>query len=329
MCGPSRQTHDGYVWLAAFDGFVRFDGERAVLYSGKSVPGLPAIPKGDKVFADAAGLLWATTTDGRLFSFDQVNWREYRASHGWPGLVVESIAQNAGGRLIFSGARSVVQYADGHFTPLALPESPADFLPPFKVLFDAKGKLWLTSPSHVWREERAEWKLVCSPSILKTSMHGVAPARDGGLWIATSHDVRKYVGDTPVTTLTRPEGFLGETLALLEDFHGNVWGGSPSKGLRIWTPDGRILKAGRSVDSLSPQITCLFEDRERNVLSSERMAPARPGSSRRAFVAWFGQLGGLAGAMVNSIGEDPAGRASSSVRKAAVCATWAERNRLR
>ena len=36
------QTPDGYVWLAAFDGFVRFDGVRAVLFSpGRVCRGFP------------------------------------------------------------------------------------------------------------------------------------------------------------------------------------------------------------------------------------------------------------------------------------------------
>ena len=300
------QTRDGYVWLAAYDGFVRFDGVRAVVFSGKNVPGLPTVPKGHKVFADSASRLWAATTEGRLFSFDQITWREYRAAHGWPGFVVESIAENAAGRLVFGGAKNLVQYTGGRFEPVALPELPADFRPPLKAVFDAEGKLWLASSSHVWREEADGWKPVCSPATVRSALHGVAPARDAGLWVATSRDVRKYLTDSPVATLVRPEGFQGEDLELLEDSHGILWGGSPSKGLRIWTPDGRLVKAGHSADSLSPQITCLFEDRERNVLvgtDGAGLARFKP----RPFATWFGQLGGLAGALVNCIGEDSPG----------------------
>ncbi|MEP6671561.1 MAG: two-component regulator propeller domain-containing protein [Chthoniobacter sp.] len=299
------QTRDGYVWLAANDGFVRFDGVRAVIFSGRNSPGLPNVPKGTKVFADSAGRLWAATTEGRLFSFDQVAWREYRQAHGWRDFLVESIAESASGRLIFSGASKLMQFSDGVFQPVALPELPGDFRPPLKAVFDPAGKLWLTSPSHVWREEADGWKLVTSAG--GSGFHGAAPARESGVWIATSKEVRKYVGDTVVATLVRPEGFLSEDLVLLEDFHGNVWGGSATKGLRIWTTDGRVVKAGHSADSLSPQIISLFEDRERNVLvgtDGAGLARFKP----RPFTAWFGQLGGLAGALINSVGEDSGGR---------------------
>lgn len=40
------QSRDGYLWLAAFDGFVRFDGTRATLFSGKNVAELPGAESG-------------------------------------------------------------------------------------------------------------------------------------------------------------------------------------------------------------------------------------------------------------------------------------------
>jgi signal transduction histidine kinase/ligand-binding sensor domain-containing protein/ActR/RegA family two-component response regulator len=301
------QTRDGYIWLAAYDGFVRFDGVQALLFSGKNSPGLPPIPKGNKVFADSTGRLWAATTDGRVFSFDQVSWRDYRGAQGWPGFVVESMTESPSGQLIFSGAKTLVQFANGRFEPLGIPNFPADFHPPLKAVFDPTGKLWLSSPSHLWRRDDDAWTLVSSPAALHTEIRGVAPARDAGLWLATSREISKYVGNDPGITFPRPEGFLGEDLALLEDYQGNLWAGSPSKGLRIWMRDGRVVRAGHSADSLSPQVFCLFEDRERNVLvgtDGAGLARFKP----RPFNAWLGQLGDLAGSLINSIGEDPPGR---------------------
>jgi signal transduction histidine kinase/ligand-binding sensor domain-containing protein/CheY-like chemotaxis protein len=301
------QTRDGYVWMAAFDGFVRFDGNRAVVISGKNTPGLPTVPKGDKVFADSAGRLWATTTDGRLFCYENAVWRELRSTQGWPRLVVEAIAQNAAGRLIFSGGKTLLQFSDGHFTPVSLPDSSTDLPAPLKAVFDPAGKLWVACTSALWREEANGWKLVESAASAGSPLHGLAPARIAGVWIATSRDVRHYTDSAPTTSFVRPEGFLGENLELLEDFHGNLWAGSPSKGLRIWMHDGRAVRAGHTADGLSPQITCLFEDRERNVLVGTDGAGLARFKSR-PFSAWFGQLGGLAGTMIDSIGEDASGR---------------------
>jgi signal transduction histidine kinase/ActR/RegA family two-component response regulator len=301
------QTRDGYVWLASFDGIVRFDGVQAVLFSGKNTPGLPLIPKTGKVFADSKGRLWAASTDGKVFSFDQISWREYRGDQGWPGFVVEGITENAAGRLVFSGAKSLVEFADGRFVPIPMPELPAKFRPPLKAVFDAQGKLWLTSPSHIWREDSGHWTQVCSFLTLGSPLLGVTPARDSGLWVATSQELRKYVADTPVQKLARPADFQRDDLELLEDFHGNLWAGSATNGLRIWMHDGRLVSVGAEADSLSPQVLSLFEDRERNVLvgtNGAGLARFKP----RPFNTWFGQLGGLAGVLVNSVGEDSTGR---------------------
>jgi signal transduction histidine kinase/ligand-binding sensor domain-containing protein/ActR/RegA family two-component response regulator len=302
------QTRDGYVWLASFDGMVRFDGVQATLVNGKNTHGLPLIPKAGKVFADSKGRLWAASTDGKVFSFDQVSWREYRGDQGWPGFVVEGITENAAGRLVFSGDKSLVEFVGGRFVPMTTPEFPAKFRPPLKAVFDRQGKLWLTSPSHIWREDAGHWTEVYSPSSAGGQLRGVTPARDSGLWVATSQELRKYVTDaTPVKTLARPDDFQRDDLELLEDFHGNLWAGSVTNGLRIWMHDGRLVSVGTGTDSLSPQVLSLFEDRERNVLvgtNGAGLARFKP----RPFNAWFGQLGGLAGVLVDSVGEDSTGR---------------------
>ena len=299
------QTRDGYTWLAAFDGFVRFDGARAVVFSGKNSPGLPPVPKGTRVFADAQDRLWAANLEGRLFSLERGKWGEHREVEGWPRLAVESIAES-GDRLIFTSARGAVRYVDGKFQSLAVPPLPKDFKPPLKALFDRGGKLWLTSPSHVWREVGGSWKLLLATANHATTIQGVAAARDDGVWIATPRELRKYVGDEPVVTRERPEDFRNDNVEMLEDFHGHLWVGGANSGLRVWMSGERILTASLNAEGLPAQISCVFEDRERNVL----VGTAGAGVARfkpRPFSVWFGRLGGLAGTIVNTIGEEPTG----------------------
>jgi signal transduction histidine kinase/ligand-binding sensor domain-containing protein/ActR/RegA family two-component response regulator len=299
------QTRDGYVWLAAFDGYVRLDGVRATIFSGKNTPGLPAIPKATRVFADARNRLWAATSEGRIFSLEDGNWREHREVEGWPRLVVESIAES-GERLIFTSASSAMQWVGDRFRRLAPPALPRDFKPPLKALFDRAGRLWLTSPSHAWREEGGGWKLVLAATNHATTIQGAAAARDGGVWIASPHELRKYVDDVPVVTHGRPEDFRNDQVEMLEDFHGHLWVGGSNSGLRVWMNDGRVLASGTNTERLRAQITCLVEDRERNVL----VGTAGAGVARfkpRPFSVWFGRLGGLSGTIVNTVGEEPSG----------------------
>ena len=299
------QTRDGYLWMAAFDGFVRFDGTRSVTFSGKNTPGLPPLPKATRVFADARNRLWASNVEGRLFSLDRGEWSEHREVVGWPRLAVESFAESAD-RLIFTTACGAVQFLEGRFRTIVLPELPENFKPPLKALFDREGHLWLTSAGHVWREDSGAWKLVIESTNHATTVQGATPARDGGVWIASPRGLRKYVGDVPVLTHERPEGLRNDTVEMLEDFHGNLWVGGSNNGLRVWMNDGRRLVASLNAEGLAAQITCIYEDRERNVLvgtTGAGVARFKP----RPFSVWFGRLGGLAGTIVNTICEEPSG----------------------
>ena len=59
------RTPDGYVWLATFNGVVRFDGVRFVIFNLDNTPAF----KDSRVatlLVDHAGLLWVGTHSGGL-----------------------------------------------------------------------------------------------------------------------------------------------------------------------------------------------------------------------------------------------------------------------
>ncbi|MGB8170415.1 MAG: two-component regulator propeller domain-containing protein [Chthoniobacteraceae bacterium] len=301
------QTQDGYLWLAAFDGFVRFDGVRAVVISGKNVAGLPPLPKATRAFADSSGRLWGGTIDRRLFSYDHDEWREYVEADGWPGLILEGMTESRDGRLLFSGQTSVLQFVDGRFSAIALPEFPKAMRPPLKAMFSRTGTLWLTCPTHVWRNVGGVWKLVVAASDPGASIQGTALGGEAGIWIATDRELRKYEHEDLVVTHPRPQGFQNDSVEMLEDFHGNLWVGGANSGLRIWMTDGRVVTASASAETLPARVTSLFEDREHNVL----VGTAGAGVARfkpRPIAVWFGRLGGLAGTIVNAVCEAEPGR---------------------
>lgn len=56
------QTHDGYIWLATFDGLARFDGVRFKIFRKHDTPELPT-NRISKLFVDDHGRLWILTED--------------------------------------------------------------------------------------------------------------------------------------------------------------------------------------------------------------------------------------------------------------------------
>ncbi len=56
------QTPDGYLWLATFNGLVRFDGVRFTPFDESNLPGLPG-NRLVRLCADREGGLWARGQD--------------------------------------------------------------------------------------------------------------------------------------------------------------------------------------------------------------------------------------------------------------------------
>jgi signal transduction histidine kinase/ligand-binding sensor domain-containing protein/CheY-like chemotaxis protein len=299
------QTRDGFVWLAAYSGIVRFDGVRAVSFSGRNTPNLPLIPQVNHAYTDTEGRLWFSSLEGRLLGRTGSAWTEYSQAAGWPGFVATAFAEWQG-RLFISGESQMVEGANGKFTNVVPPQLPPDFVPPLKVIADGAGNLWLTSPSHAWMREGASWKLMASASRFGSPIRGSAPARNGGIWVATERELRKLPDTGASIPRQRPEDFRGDTVEILDDSRGNLWVGGANSGLRVWMRDGRVVAVGAKADGLEPRITSLIEDREGNILvgtGGAGLARFKP----RPITMWLGQMGSLAGTIVNSVCEGATG----------------------
>lgn len=297
------QTPDGYVWLVSQEGLVRFDGLRAVTFSGRNVPGLPTPFRGLRARVDRAGQLWASTADGRLISLHRHVWRDWTAADGWPGFPAESLAETATG-MWFAGTTNLARWAEGKFVSVPLPEGA---LPPLRLAAGpaSQGTLWLSDRTRVWRRDGEQWVAVVDAGVLKGPVLGLTAARGGGVWVAAAQQLRRLVNGQTDRLLQRPETFRGDTVEMLEDSRGYLWVGAAQTGLRVWTPEDEVLNPAGDTASLRPQITSCFEDRERNVLVGTTGA----GLARfraKPFEVSLGEVGGLAGAVINAIcpGED-------------------------
>src|SRR5687767_12183758 len=59
------QSHDGYLWLATFNGLVRFDGVRFTVFNSHNTPALDS-SRIVRVWEDNSSRLWIGTEPGGL-----------------------------------------------------------------------------------------------------------------------------------------------------------------------------------------------------------------------------------------------------------------------
>ena len=59
------QSHEGYLWLATFNGLVRFDGVRFTVFNAPATPALDS-SRIVRVWEDKSGCLWIGTESGGI-----------------------------------------------------------------------------------------------------------------------------------------------------------------------------------------------------------------------------------------------------------------------
>ncbi len=300
------QTPDGYVWLASQDAVVRFDGSRAVNFSGRNTRPLQSPLRAQEVFAGRSGPLWCSTTDGKLYAFEADQWREFTATEGWEPAAVTAFSPAPDGKLLLVTGKKLVTFSNGIFSEIASPfKNSSDAA--INAVFSRDGTLWAATSTELWHRDATEWKLTEKTATQSLTPPALAPSGLDGVWVAVPTELRNYSRTGRQTTLPRPADFRNDSLHLLEDSEGNLWAGGLESGLRVWMKDGTLLSTGTTSAILRPQITCLLEDRERNILvgtAGAGLARFKPANFHLA----LGEPGNLAGATINSVAAIAPGR---------------------
>jgi signal transduction histidine kinase/CheY-like chemotaxis protein/ligand-binding sensor domain-containing protein len=288
------QTPDGYVWLSSQDGMVRFDGARAVSFSGRKSQILPSPLNGLETFAESSGRLWSSTLKGGLFSYKNDRWVEYGDAHGWKAAPASSFSESPAGEIAFVAGGRLLGFAGEKFVEIPLPKGRNAAVG--SAVFSRDGALWVSIGSELWRRVGEKWGSVAGAPGTTT----LARAGLDAIWMVTPLEFRRYSPAGLQRKIERSDGKPKDTLRILEDSSGNLWAGGMETGLRIWTPEGLLLRPDTAGTVLNPQIGAIFEDRERNILVGTRgagLARFKPTSFHLA----LGRSGSLSGSLINTI----------------------------
>lgn len=249
------QTPDGFLWLATWEGLVRYDGHEFHLYRRADIPGL--LDDGVRALnIGATGDLWAGSARGGIVRLHDGHWT---ALAPVASLVTDLLDNGDGGlwvatlhdgvvRIEASGQRTSVTVANG------LPSETVNAL-----ASDARGQVWAATSQGLALIEGGRVRAVGQQTLPHGPVFSLLALADGRVLAGTEHGA--YVGDAQGFALLDPGLAAYAITRLWRDDDGSVWAGTNNNGLaRIAGGSLEWLDIGKGLPN--NRVLALRRDRE-------------------------------------------------------------------
>ena len=255
------QTSDGYLWIGAEKGLVRFDGLTFHLFQHSNTPLIPVGPIRSLV-ADAEGGLWIHLGGPRVLRYANNKFEDVASLLPQNEPAYTAMGRGANGEVLISSLTSgTFRYQDGKFVRIAAPID----LPNYLVISLAEspdGKLWLgTRDLGLFYATQRNIAKISQP-LPDRKVNCLLPISNQDLWIGTDNGVVRWNGVAATTTGLASSLTHVQALTMIKDRDANVWVGTNNGLIRV-TPQGTIALSKRESDAVP--VTALFEDREGNL----------------------------------------------------------------
>ncbi len=254
------QTRDGYLWLGTYEGLVRFDGVRFVVFDRQRTHDL----QGTSVFhlsEDRAGRLWIATNGG-LAVREAGRFRIYGLAEGLPTLLVRGTLEAGDGTLWIATDRGLAELRAGKVRP-----RPDLATGDVRALAEGRdGTLWAATSDGLLRVRGGRASRIGLEQGLPSAFcRHVLIDRAGTVWVATDRGLVQLDGEGAPRTVYRADDGLGDDYVrvLAEDRSGSLWVGTDSAGLvRLRRDSGTFERLSAAQGLANDFVRSIFEDRE-------------------------------------------------------------------
>jgi signal transduction histidine kinase/ligand-binding sensor domain-containing protein len=303
------QGPDGYLWIAAEKGLVRFDGLgfTSIVPPGGAAGGGPTVLG---VASSDSGALWARLRGPALMAYRDDAFEDVMSAHNLEGIVGAMSASQDGSILIAAHSFGVVRYRRGQFTTVvkqnAMPRirDHSTFLALVTSIAETEQGIWIgTRDAGLFRFSGKGIEHVTG-ALPDVKINCLLADPNGDVWIGTDQGVARVTGLAIVPVALSKELGVVPALALLRDHDSNLWIAAGSHG--VVRLNGSGVSWIRNWDARSRgMVTALFEDRERNLWLGTSRSIER---LRDGVFATYSGLGELPSDRIGPVHVDAGGR---------------------
>jgi ligand-binding sensor domain-containing protein len=257
------QTADGYLWVGAEKGLVRFDGLTFRLFaptgskagSGPTVLGVVAAPDGS---------LWARLRGAALVRHHNGAFENMFSKGGLPESVVSAMAlARDGAMLLATLAHGTVAYRNARFDVIASPKTISSSSFVIAAAETRDGELWLgTRDAGLVRVQGTRIARL-TDGLPDLKVNCLLARENGDLWIGTDKGVVRWAG-TGITRSGIPAPLQDlPALTMIQGRAGHVWIAAGAKGLFRINRNGIATSA--DPEPSRRHVSTVFEDRDGNL----------------------------------------------------------------
>ena len=270
------QTRDGYLWCGTYGGLVRFDGVHFTVFNSAGTPGLQS-DRVTSLFEDATGALWIGHERGDLTSYRGGKFESLAVHETGVRRKIPAIGADQDGDIwMLNEEGTLVRARDG--VTCALPNTDGVAV----LAQNGQNKLFVASGGLLAAVEGGRLTMLSNTNDsngVGGYVQGICAARDGGLWVVSDRQVRKWNGVAmSVDRGTNPCN--ATVVAMLETKSGALAMGTSSDGLYLLFSNRTVLHFSQTNGFPNNWIRCLHEDREGTLwvgAGSTGLTALRPG----------------------------------------------------